>query len=94
MAEYFYTLDLGPIYGPKLERLAEFTSHDDFEDYAAILLCRAIDEFETWMKAELYSVFEKEIAVLREVYRLESEDHLRHLKFNRNSGDYDDGIPF
>lgn len=53
MTEYFYTLDLGDKYGPKLERLAEITSHDDREEFAAIMLARAIDHLERTLKNEL-----------------------------------------
>jgi hypothetical protein len=53
MSEYFYTLDLGAIYGPKLEHLAEISSHDDREEFAALLLSRAIDHVERNLEAFL-----------------------------------------
>lgn len=52
-AEYFYTLDLGAVYGEKLETLAAFASYDDVEAFAAMLLRSAIDRLDQDMKAEL-----------------------------------------
>lgn len=49
MAEYFYTLDLGEPYGPKLEELAAQASYDDVEAFAALLLRDAID----WLERDL-----------------------------------------
>jgi len=46
MSEYFYTLDLGEIYGPKLELLAEQASQEDREAFAANMLAYAIDRIE------------------------------------------------
>jgi len=46
MSEYFYTLDLGEIYGPKLELLAEQASEEDREAFAAMILTYAIDRIE------------------------------------------------
>lgn len=46
MAEYFYTLDLGPTYGPKLEALAALASYEDVEAFAAMILCHALDAME------------------------------------------------
>jgi len=46
MSEYFYTLDLGEIYGPKLELLAEQASEEDREAFAAIILAYALDRIE------------------------------------------------
>jgi hypothetical protein len=43
MIGYFYTVDLGETYGPKLERLADRASYDDREAFAAMLLAHAID---------------------------------------------------
>ncbi|MCC5987230.1 MAG: hypothetical protein JJT95_06060 [Pararhodobacter sp.] len=94
MAEYFYTLDLGSIYGAKLERLAAFTSHDDREAFAAMLLARAIDEMETWMHAELYAAFEEDITALREKYKIRNETHLKNRKIENETSEVDDGIPF
>lgn len=48
MDEYFYTLDLGPSYGPKLEALAAQASFDDVEAFAAMLLSHAVDAFEAF----------------------------------------------
>ncbi|SHL14815.1 hypothetical protein SAMN05444414_10638 [Roseovarius marisflavi] len=44
MEEYFYTLDMGSIYGPKLEALAEKASFDDVEAFAAMILAHALDD--------------------------------------------------
>lgn len=49
MAEYFYTVDLGQTYGPKLQKLAAETSCEDVEAFAAMLLCRAVD----WLEQDL-----------------------------------------
>jgi len=46
MVEYFYTLDLGQTYGPKLERLAGQACFEDVEEFAAIILCHALDALE------------------------------------------------
>jgi hypothetical protein len=48
MDDYFYTLDLGPSYGPKLEALAAQASFDDVEAFAAVLLSHAVDAFEAF----------------------------------------------
>ena len=63
MAEYFYTLDLGQPYGPKLEELAAQASYDDVEVFAAMLLRFALDWLEqdladaaAWEEAEKRSV--------------------------------------
>ena len=46
MAEYFYTIDLGETYGPKLERLADRACYDDRDEFAAMVLAHAIDQWE------------------------------------------------
>lgn len=46
MIGYFYTVDLGETYGPKLERLAERASYDDREEFAAMVLAHAVDQWE------------------------------------------------
>ena len=46
MSGYFYTIDLGETFGPKLERLAERASHDDREAFAAMMLAHAIAQWE------------------------------------------------
>ncbi|WPZ14618.1 hypothetical protein T8J41_01975 [Nitratireductor rhodophyticola] len=48
MDDYFYTLNLGPSYGPKLEALAAQASFDDVEAFAAVLLSHAVDAFEAF----------------------------------------------
>ena len=53
MDEHFYTPELGPVYGPKLEALADEAGFEDVEEFAAILLCRAIDSIESSNEAEL-----------------------------------------
>ena len=55
MDEHFYTPELGPIYGPKLEALADEAGFDDVEEFAAMLLRRAIDSLESSNEAELQS---------------------------------------
>lgn len=93
MVEHFYTLDLGPIYGPKLERLADFTSQDDREAFAAMLLTRAIDEMEMQMNAELRSLSAK-IDALAKRGGLPSTNAPPSREYRKNEGDLDDGIPF
>ncbi len=44
MTEYFYTLDMGAIYGPKLEALATKASFDDVEEFAAMILAHALND--------------------------------------------------
>ena len=44
MEEYFYTLDMGSTYGPKLEALAKKASFDDVEAFAAMILAHALDD--------------------------------------------------
>lgn len=44
MTEYFFTLDMGAIYGPKLEALAAQASFDDVEEFAAMILAHALDD--------------------------------------------------
>ena len=46
MREYFYTVDLGETFGPKLERLAEQASYDDREAFAAMVLSHALTQWE------------------------------------------------
>lgn len=46
MTGYFYTIELGETYGPKLERLAERASYDDREEFAAMVLAHAVDQWE------------------------------------------------
>ena len=48
MDEYFYTLHLGPSYGPKLEALAAQASYEDVEAFGAFLLRHAVDAFEAF----------------------------------------------
>lgn len=46
MIEYFYTLDLGQRYGSKLEELAAQASYEDVEAFAAMILCRMLDQLD------------------------------------------------
>lgn len=46
MSTYFYTIDLGETFGPKLERLAEQASYDDREAFAAMILAHTIAQWE------------------------------------------------
>lgn len=52
MIEYFYTLDLGNNYGPKLEAMASEASFDDVEAFAAMVLCHALDLMEALEQAD------------------------------------------
>lgn len=47
MSGYFYTLDMGTIYGPRLQKLAVHHGIDDVEEFAAMLLAYAIDTMES-----------------------------------------------
>lgn len=46
MSSYFYTIDLGKTFGPKLERFAERASYDDREAFAAMVLAHAIEQWD------------------------------------------------
>jgi len=48
MDEYFYSLDLGPSFGPKLEALAAQASYEDVEAFAAMILCHALGALEAF----------------------------------------------
>ncbi len=50
MDAYFYTLDLGPRHGPKLENLAALASYEDVEAFAAMILRHALDQLEEEMR--------------------------------------------
>lgn len=52
MIGYFYTIELGETYGPKLERLAERASYDDREEFAAMVLAQAIANWEEYDRHE------------------------------------------
>lgn len=52
MSGYFYTIDLGETYGPKLERLADQASYDDREAFAAMVLSHALMHWEDHDKNE------------------------------------------
>lgn len=52
MSGYFYTIDLGKTFGPKLERLAEQASYDDREAFAAMILAHAIAQWEAHDQTE------------------------------------------
>ncbi len=52
MTGYFYTVELGETYGPKLERLAERASYDDREEFAAMVLAHAIANWEEYDRHE------------------------------------------
>ena len=89
MTAYFYTLDLGAIYGPKLERLAEITSHDDREEFAALLLARAIDHFERNLEAILGLIPDDEEFEGQH----ENEADLKGPNSPKGALDMDDDIP-
>jgi hypothetical protein len=91
MSEYFYTLDLGEIYGPKLELLAEQASEEDREAFAAIILAYAIDRIEDSIDAW------QEILNDEALYEppMDWERIWEWRKNNRPLGaDLDDEIPF
>jgi hypothetical protein len=46
MTEYFYTVDLGETYGSKLQAMAVRASYADVEQFAAMILCWALDSLE------------------------------------------------
>ncbi|MCT8970801.1 hypothetical protein [Microbaculum marinisediminis] len=78
MIEYFYTLDLGKTYGPKLEKMAAQASFEDVEAFAAMALCHALDLMEAREQAD--NAYE----ALRD---LGGEKTVP-------DGDFNDGIPF
>jgi|AntRauTorckE6833_2_1112554.scaffolds.fasta_scaffold131273_1 2-phospho-L-lactate guanylyltransferase (CobY/MobA/RfbA family) len=91
MSEYFYTLDLGEIYGPKLELLAEQASQEDREAFAANMLAYAIDRIEDSIDVLL--------EILNHEALEEAPSDLEQIKEwrknNRPLGaDLDDEIPF
>jgi hypothetical protein len=91
MSEYFYTLDLGEIYGPKLELLADKASQEDREAFAAIILAHAIDRIEDSIDVLL--------EILNHEALEEAPSDLEQIKEwrknNRPLGaDLDDEIPF
>ncbi|MEO1537898.1 MAG: hypothetical protein AAFR73_09220 [Pseudomonadota bacterium] len=80
MTEYFYTLDMGSIYGPTLEALAEKASFDDVEAFAAMILAHALDDM---VQRDL------------EVDQAEQPNDEYHGSGCRSSGqELDDDIPF
>lgn len=46
MTGYFYTFDLGDIYGPRFERLAELAGFKDREEYGAMMFVHFIEQLE------------------------------------------------
>ena len=52
MSGYFYTVDLGETFGPKLEWLAEQASYDDREAFAAMVLTHALAQWEEHDESE------------------------------------------
>jgi hypothetical protein len=91
MSEYFYTLDLGETYGPKLELLAEQASEEDREAFAAMILAYAIDRIEDSIDV-LLEILHQE--ALKEA-PMDWEQIWEWRKNNRPLGaDLDDEIPF
>ena len=85
MVEYFYTVDLGPVFGPRLQKLAAQPGEDtDVEAYAAMLLCAAIEI------AEISDGIEVETA-LKSIAK-DGERYLQRLRQGEECDD--DGIPF
>lgn len=80
MTEYFYTVDLGKIYGPKLQALAVRYCRDDVEEFAAVLLCEAVDYVEKLCQIED-----------AEINELIDSGSFREPE---TQGDEDDDIPF
>lgn len=52
MIGYYYTIDLGETFGPKLERLATWARYDDREEFAAMILAHAIEQLEEYERLE------------------------------------------
>lgn len=88
MTGYFYTIDLGDKYGRKFEALAEATTHDDREEFAAIMLARAIDHLERVLKEQL------DAAPNEEDCRSPNEDDSGDPIGPRGPLSLDDDIPF
>ncbi|KIT16377.1 hypothetical protein [Jannaschia aquimarina] len=79
--EYFYTVDLGPNFGPRLNKLAAMASfEDDVEAFAAILLSGAIEQLEA-----------SEVRFRKE---LDEYDENRPHSLGDPRGEMDDDIPF
>ena len=78
--EYFFTVDLGALYGPKMVQAAAEASYDDVEAYAALILRYALDYLDEAREAE-------EAQALKEAENTETPGE-------NASGDLNDGIPF
>ena len=46
MTDYFYTLNLGTLYGRLLQKLAVFHDFEDVEEFAAQILAAALDDMQ------------------------------------------------
>ncbi|MDJ1008637.1 MAG: hypothetical protein QNJ13_12525 [Paracoccaceae bacterium] len=87
MPEYFYTLDLGQTYGPKLEQHAAQARFDDIQAFAEMILCHALDLMERLDAAQNIDRDDD----------WEAEVLARPVPENPGSErdtDFDDGIPF
>ena len=78
--EYFFTVDLGELYGPKMVEAAAEASYDDVEAYAALILRYALDWLDETREADLAEA-------TQEVEDVEIPDE-------NASGDINDDIPF
>lgn len=78
--EYYFTIDLGRTYGPKLVEAALDAGAEDIERFAALVLCTTLDRLEVERK-------ERSDRLLEEFEKIEIPD------WNLGS-DLDDGIPF
>jgi len=94
MSEFFYTLDIGEEHGKALQKVATFWGHDDVEDYAAELLCNAIQHAEAWVNSQIYKMYEDDIEVLQEIYKARNERAHKGQVPERAVSEPNDEIPF
>ena len=98
MTNHVFKISLGRKHSEMLDRIAEFTSHDDdLKGYVRTLLLQSIESTNDWVSAQLYECYRHEIAVLSEIYRRNHEQNAREYRKAKNQSfdkDIDDGIPF
>lgn len=94
MDRYDLNINIGSVYGERLERLAAFKSFDDIGHFAALLLWVAIDKNISKMNAELFEALEE---IIEETFtkREISEQMERHYrKIADRIWGTEDEIPF
>ena len=64
------------------------------EDYAAGLLCNAIQHAEAWVNSQIYKIYEDDISVLQEIYKARNEKAHKGQVLERAVSESDDEIPF